>query len=209
MGNISLNSANKRLVLDSFSRATRRERHVLTVRPELTWEQLYNRLQWETQPVPIALLGENLRRRAPGTPPWLHWRTRVPESDSLVATLRGHTKSVLRCAIAPDGRWIVSTSGDNTLKIWDAVSGAERATLRGHTGPVWACAIAPDGTWVVSASGDGTLKIWDASSGSERATLSGHTGEVTACAIAPDGEWLVSASRDCRWTPKSGLSWTG
>ena len=33
------------------------------------------------------------------------------------------------CAYSPDGTRIVSASGDNTLKLWDAASGAELATL--------------------------------------------------------------------------------
>ena len=80
------------------------------------------------------------------------------------------------CAVSPDGTWIVSASYDNTLKIWDAATGAERATLTGHTGSVNGCAVSPDGTWIVSASDDNTLKIWDAATGTERATLTGHTG---------------------------------
>ena len=34
-------------ILHAFSRALGREVHVLTGHPELLWQQLYNRLQWE------------------------------------------------------------------------------------------------------------------------------------------------------------------
>jgi len=33
--------------LDAFSRALNREGHVLTQHPDLLWQQMYNRLQWE------------------------------------------------------------------------------------------------------------------------------------------------------------------
>ena len=36
-------------------------------------------------------------------------------------------------AFSPDGRRIVSGSGDKTLKVWDATSGQETLTLKGHT----------------------------------------------------------------------------
>ena len=33
----------------------------------------------------------------------------------------------------PDGRRVVSASGDNTLKVWDVATGECVATLKGHT----------------------------------------------------------------------------
>ncbi|GHO77046.1 hypothetical protein KSD_48170 [Ktedonobacter sp. SOSP1-85] len=130
----------------------------------------------------------------PSILPWHSW-PRIG-SSALLRTLRGHTSFVKGCAISPDGTWIVSASDDGTLKVWDAVTGAERYTLYGHTGPVNECAISPDGTWIVSASDDETLKVWDAVTGAERYTLHGHTSPVKGCAISPDGTWIVSASDD-------------
>ena len=40
-------------------------------------------------------------------------------------TLRGHSSWVRSVAYSPDGKHIVSGSGDNTVKIWDAQSGEE------------------------------------------------------------------------------------
>ena len=42
-----------------------------------------------------------------------------------VFTLRGHTGEMLSVAISPDGKLIVSGSGDSLVKIWDAATGAE------------------------------------------------------------------------------------
>ena len=33
--------------LQAFSRALTREAHVLTQQPDILWQQLYNRLQWD------------------------------------------------------------------------------------------------------------------------------------------------------------------
>lgn len=41
----------QRLVLNAFSRTMQRETHVLTHQPDLLWQQLYNRLQWEREEV--------------------------------------------------------------------------------------------------------------------------------------------------------------
>ena len=90
-------------------------------------------------------------------------------------TLRGHSERVHCCAFSPDGKslvsgagkpaWEVPSSSDNTLKIWDAGTGACNYTLSGHSGEVNACCFSPDGASVLSGSRDKTLKIWDAATG--------------------------------------------
>ncbi|MDE0021940.1 MAG: hypothetical protein OXT69_11250 [Candidatus Poribacteria bacterium] len=48
-----------------------------------------------------------------------------------IALLRGHTELVLSAEYSPDGKRIVSGSGDKTVRIWDAGSGKELKTLTG------------------------------------------------------------------------------
>ena len=55
------------------------------------------------------------------------------------------TDGVSSVAFSPDGKRIISGSGDNTLKVWDATSGQETLTLKGHTGCVMSVAFSPDG----------------------------------------------------------------
>ena len=126
---------------------------------------------------------------------------------ALVRTLRGHTDWVRGCAVSADGATIVSASNDQTLKVWDGRSGAERFTLSGHAGPVWGCAVSLDEATIVSASDDGTLKVLDGRSGAERFTLSGHADRVWGCAVSADGATIVSASDDQTlkvWDGRSG-----
>ena len=39
--------------------------------------------------------------------------------------IRGHSGPVYSVAFSPDGKWIVSGSGDKLVKIWDAATGVE------------------------------------------------------------------------------------
>ena len=147
--------------LAAFDRALRRESHVLRDRPELTWQQLYNRLQWAGPPLAPNLSAALERRSRAGARPWIHRYTRLRESEALVRTLTGHAGRATACAVSPDGTWVVS-AGDESVEIWDAGTGIARATLASGMG---SCAVSPDGTWIVSAGSDRTLKIWDAATG--------------------------------------------
>ncbi len=125
------------------------------------------------------------------------WHT-LPDlfSSALILTLTGHTGVVTGCAVSPSGQWIVSSSNDQTLKIWDRQTGMEVRTLHGHTSEVTCCAVSPCGEWIVSGALDGTLKIWDAHNGEERFSIKSHTNLVTGCTVNPRGEWIVSSSND-------------
>ena len=53
----------------------------------------------------------------------------------------------------------MSGSGDNTVRVWEAASGAELLVLRGHEGAVNAAGFSPDGARIVSASADKTVRV--------------------------------------------------
>jgi WD40 repeat protein len=128
--------------------------------------------------------------------------------------LTGHTRpfdgtgEVAVLAIAPDGSWLASASGDvftgGEVRIWDPTTGACRHTLTGHTGRVAVLAVSPDGSWLASASGR-EVRIWDPTTGTCRHTLTGHTQGVSALAVAPDGSWLASVDGEVQiWDPTTG-----
>ena len=112
------------------------------------------------------------------------------------AVLKGHTDHVRSAAYSPDGREIVSASSDNTIRIWDAVTGECKRVLEGHTSSVNSAAYSPDGREIVSASSDNTIRIWDAVTGECKRVLEGHTSSVNSAAYSPDGREIVSASSD-------------
>ena len=60
--------------------------------------------------------------------------TRRPAPRSRRST--GHTGCVTAVAFSPDGKRVLTGSGDNTARLWDAATGAAIATLAGHTGTV-------------------------------------------------------------------------
>jgi hypothetical protein len=65
-------------------------------------------------------------------------------------------------AFSPDGQRVISGSGDQTLRLWDARTGqALGEPWQGHSDGVWSVAFSPDGRRVISGSRDQTLRLWD------------------------------------------------
>ena len=99
---------------------------------------------------------------------------------------------------SPDGRHIISGSYDETIRVWDAVTGAAVGEpLQGHTDWVRSIAYSPDTGHIISASDDKTIRIWDAETGpAVGKPLTGHSGSVSSIAYSPDGSRIVSGSQD-------------
>ncbi len=120
----------------------------------------------------------------------------VRAADARLAVLSGHDAPVIGAAFSPDGRRIVTSSGDRTVRIWDVATAMPLATLSGHTDGVMTAVFSPDGKRIVTASIDHTARIWDATTARQLAVLSGHGNDVYTAAFSPDGRRIVTASKD-------------
>jgi len=108
---------------------------------------------------------------------------------------------------SPDGKWLVTASGDYTVRLWNADNGKLITVLQGHTDEVSHATFSPDGKWLVTASRDKTARLWDADSGKLIAILQGHTDYVSHATFTPDGKRVVTASLDNTarlWNVNSG-----
>ncbi len=79
--------------------------------------------------------------------------------------LKGHEHKVQSAFFSSDGKFIVSYSWDNTVKIWDVKTFSEIRTFIGHTDQVWSASISHDNKFVASGSMDRTFIIWDVETG--------------------------------------------
>jgi hypothetical protein len=69
-------------------------------------------------------------------PPEWHWV--MPREP-----LKGHRGTVFSAAFSPDGKRIVTGSGDGTARVWDAATGEQIQALEGPRGRVTARRSAP------------------------------------------------------------------
>jgi WD40 repeat protein len=184
---VLLGDSEPRIVLEALRLAA----HILADHPEELAGQLHGRLLDRSEPGITALLE---RARLSGSAPWLR-----PLSPSLtlpgcplVRTLTGHSSWVRALAVLQDGR-VVSASNDETLRVWDVVSG-DSLQLAWGIGLVTDVAALPDGR-VVSIDFFGTLRISDVVSGEETLLTLREWLLVLTWAVLPDGR-IVSGSSD-------------
>ncbi len=106
-----------------------------------------------------------------------------------------HGDEVTGVAYSPDGKRLISSSKDGTVKIWDLANGRELITYRQHHEPVRSVAIAPNGKFVVSAAGN-EVHVWNPENGKLIRKLTGHTKPVNCVVVRPDSKAIASGSDD-------------
>uniref|UniRef100_A0A671VND0 Apoptotic peptidase activating factor 1 n=1 Tax=Sparus aurata TaxID=8175 RepID=A0A671VND0_SPAAU len=119
-------------------------------------------------------------------------------SGKLLATLPGHTKTVLHCKFSQNGQTLITSSEDTTIRVWRWQSG-ECQVLQGHKEQVRCFSLlssSPADTRLLSWSFDGTVKMWDTESGEKLQDIRAHRGAILSCHVSPDGCLFATTSAD-------------
>ncbi|HLF36449.1 MAG TPA: WD40 repeat domain-containing protein [Anaerolineales bacterium] len=83
------------------------------------------------------------------------------DTGETLRSLEGHTAMVGALAFSPDGRYALSGSRDQTVRLWEANTGEQLKVFYGHAGEAWNVAFSPDGLTGYSTGSDGSLRVWD------------------------------------------------
>lgn len=118
------------------------------------------------------------------------WDMTSPKEITLRRVLVGHRAAVN--VVDFDEKYIVSASGDRTIKVWSTSSCEFIRTLNGHKRGI-ACLQYRD-RLVVSGSSDNSIRLWDIECGACLRVLEGHE-ELVRC-IRFDSKRIVSGAYD-------------
>jgi WD40 repeat protein len=83
--------------------------------------------------------------------------------DATTGESAGHlpTEDPTDAAFHPSGRWLLTSSTDGTVRVWDADRLAEVAAFRWDVGKLRAVAVSPDGALAAAGGADGRVVVWD------------------------------------------------
>lgn len=93
-------------------------------------------------------------------------------------------------AFSPDGTLFAAGGQDNTLRVYDAVSGQAKREITGHSGLIHTVVFSPDGRLIVSGAEDNTLRIGEAMSG--KAVRQFKFPTAYQISFSPDGKLLAA-----------------
>lgn len=110
--------------------------------------------------------------------------------------LGGHPEAVRAVAVTSDGRFALSSSQDNPIRVWDTTTGQLARNLDGLQGPINGIALSPDGNTVAGVSGTGGIKLWNLSDAADKGQFLGHGGPATAVEFHPNGLSIAVAGAD-------------
>ncbi|QYS92872.1 hypothetical protein H0G86_000264 [Trichoderma simmonsii] len=110
--------------------------------------------------------------------------------------IEGRSNYIKCIAFSYDSKLLASGSRDQTVKIWDLVTGECLHAMTGHEDFISSVEFSRDSSRLVSASSDHTIRIWHTETGVCIRRLTGHSGTVTSAVFSPDSTLIVSGSHD-------------
>jgi WD40 repeat protein len=121
------------------------------------------------------------------------------DTGKVIRVLEGHTMNTSTVSFVADGKTLLSSSYDGTLRLWDVASGKELKRFVGSEKEgIEVAAITPDGRRVLSGGNPRvpTLRMWDVASGNLLYESEPMGGGFTWVTPLPDNQRCLTTTRD-------------
>jgi WD40 repeat protein/uncharacterized caspase-like protein/energy-coupling factor transporter ATP-binding protein EcfA2 len=115
-------------------------------------------------------------------------------NGKFIKTFTGHQDIVTEVNFSHDGKLLVSSSFDQSIKIWD-INGRLVNSWNAANGWVNTVRFSPDDQIIVNGGEDNLVKIWR-KDGKLIKILPGHQGHITKVGFSNDGKFIATASED-------------
>ncbi len=109
----------------------------------------------------------------------------------------GHTNNVKSAVFSPDGKRVLTSSSDNTVKIFDALSAKELMVLPiNFTIEVNSAVFSPNGELILTCDNNGFVRIFNANSGDIIKSFKAHDGAINSVVLSSNCQLILTASID-------------
>jgi eukaryotic-like serine/threonine-protein kinase len=116
------------------------------------------------------------------------WRNHVA---GLTAILEH--RGVVNCvAYSPDGKYVLTGSGNGMARVWDAANGRPVGKALEHNGAVQCVTFSADSKFVLTASMDKTARLWETVTGEPVGSPYLHGDPIMCVAISRDDNYVVT-----------------
>lgn len=110
-----------------------------------------------------------------------------------IASFTAHEDEINSLHYSPDGRYLISSSDDSTVRIWNAYDYSLLKTIRSKK-PEWDAIFTPDTKQIVAGGKDSLIKFIDLASGDITRTLKLHKGAISTLQFSPVNEEVLFSS---------------
>jgi WD40 repeat protein/formylglycine-generating enzyme required for sulfatase activity/tetratricopeptide (TPR) repeat protein len=102
-----------------------------------------------------------------------------------------HHKIITGAATSPDGKFIVTSSGDRRVKMW-TLDGILLKSFKSDRG-LSCVAYSPTGRFIVAGTEEGSVRLWTVD-GKEEKKLEGPAFPLDLVTVSPDGRYIAASS---------------
>jgi WD40 repeat protein len=95
-----------------------------------------------------------------------------------------HGESVNCVAFSPDGRRVLTGSGDGSVRLWDAQTALANNIVLKHQGAVLTAHFSDDGKWILTSSDDRAARLWASDTGHLLGLPLRHSDGVSSLGLA-------------------------
>ena len=108
-----------------------------------------------------------------------------------------HSNSIVDLDVSPDGKFLISASEDNSLKMWSTSSLELISTLISGTNPINCATISSNQTFIVAGSGSDGISVFDANSGAKLSSFKKIKGQIISVDfLANNNDYCLISTSD-------------
>ena len=133
------------------------------------------------------------------------WNANAPSNPTL--ELRGHTGAAINVAFSPTGDTLLSSSWDNTARLWELSTEKSVRVFHGHEDIVLGIDYGKHGKYIATSGKDNEVRLWNLKLKRNLKNITYHEERVQAVAFSQYGKYILTGSWDDKVVLWNAQTW--